>query len=281
MSKKVDITAILAAHGIHDPWQPLEATGVANSIYATQHVVLRIATDHPDAIVDAYTESVAAPVARQAGVMTPRLIAFDASGTLVDRPYSIWDRVHGVTFGLTPLPDAARRAVWREVGQQLALLHDRVRECPDPSGYLDVADRELDVEELLQEYADTCGSAQVPEIEGLFEELRPYVDDTSVPPCFVHNDLHDRNIMCGPTGGLLALIDWGDAGWGDPALDFAAIPLDAVPAVLEGYGDRKRLGDNLNARLVWDHLVVSLENAIDNSAPGIPIAEFRRFLLRR
>src|SRR5262245_61142433 len=62
---------ILAAYRLPGPWQWLEATGVANRIYATQDVVLRVATDHPDAIVDACTESIAAPVARQAGILTP------------------------------------------------------------------------------------------------------------------------------------------------------------------------------------------------------------------
>jgi aminoglycoside phosphotransferase (APT) family kinase protein len=29
------------------------------------------------------------------------------------------------------------------------------------------------------------------------------------------------NLMCARDGILLALIDWGDAGWGDPALELA------------------------------------------------------------
>ncbi len=71
---------ILAAYRIPGPWQPLKATGLANRIYATRDVVLRIATDHSDAIPDARTESVAAPIARSAGILTPELIAFDDSG---------------------------------------------------------------------------------------------------------------------------------------------------------------------------------------------------------
>jgi hypothetical protein len=45
-------------------------------------------------------------------------------------------------------------------------------------------------------------------------------------------------------GELLAVIDRGDAGWGDPALDFDAIPLEFVPAVLEDYsGNTESLGE--------------------------------------
>jgi hypothetical protein len=93
------VDAIFTAYGIPGLWQVLEATGIANRIYATDDVVLRVATDHHDAIADALTESIAAPVARRAGILTPRLIAFDNSRRLVDRPFSLWERIHGETLG--------------------------------------------------------------------------------------------------------------------------------------------------------------------------------------
>ena len=92
------IDAVFARHGVSGPWEPLPSTGLANRVYATADVVLRVATDHPDGVVDARTESVAAPVARAAGVLTPRLIAFDDTRTLVDVPFSLWERVRGETF---------------------------------------------------------------------------------------------------------------------------------------------------------------------------------------
>ena len=71
------IEALFARHGASGPWEQLSSTGVANRIFATNDVVLRVATDHPEAVPDARTESVAAPAAHAAGVLTPRLIAFD------------------------------------------------------------------------------------------------------------------------------------------------------------------------------------------------------------
>ena len=53
MNPRDPVDAIFALHGIRGAWKALAATGVANRIYATQDVVLRIATDHPDAVVDA------------------------------------------------------------------------------------------------------------------------------------------------------------------------------------------------------------------------------------
>jgi hypothetical protein len=46
------IDAILRHHGIDGPWQALTATGIANHIYATSEIVLRIATDHPLAVYE-------------------------------------------------------------------------------------------------------------------------------------------------------------------------------------------------------------------------------------
>jgi aminoglycoside phosphotransferase (APT) family kinase protein len=274
------VDRILAAYRITGPWESLTATGVANRIYATRDVVLRVATDHPDAVVDARTESVAAPVARAAGVLTPRLIAFDDTRSIVDRPFSLWERVHGATLGDWELSWDARQEVWRAVGQQIARLHDGVRSCPDPDGYLEDTRRELRLDPVLRQFADSRpGSGElVREIERLIAELAPFVSRWAGPDCFVHNDLHEWNILCGREGGLAAVLDWGDAGWGDPALDFAAIPLERLNAALEGYGQVERLGEHPEARFVWDRLHNALEDAIDDPRRGLPVAEYRRLL---
>ena len=191
------IDSILAHHRIAEPWRELPATGVANRIVATQSVVLRIATNHPEAIPDAYTESVAGPVARAVGILVPELIAFDDSCTLIDRPYSIWERIHGETLGLWA-PDARTTPqTWRAVGREVARLHDRVHDCPDPNGWLDAPVRDLDLPERLQNLAAV--SRIEPESRATLarwiEQLMPAVS-ASIPRRFIHNDLHAMNIMC-------------------------------------------------------------------------------------
>jgi len=122
------VDAILSRHGLRGPWQELPATGIANRIYATDDLVLRVAVEGSEALNDARTESVAAPVARAAGVLVPRLIAFDESGSIVDRPYSLWERAHGETLGLFALelaqvPFGATPFVLQGYGLE-AHLHD-------------------------------------------------------------------------------------------------------------------------------------------------------------
>ncbi|HEY9656880.1 MAG TPA: hypothetical protein V6C65_00345, partial [Allocoleopsis sp.] len=94
------VKEIFLQYGIKGDWEAILGLGVGNRIYATSDVILRIAADHPDSLSDAYTESVAAPAARAAGVLTPRLIAFDDSQHLINRPFSLWERVHGETLGV-------------------------------------------------------------------------------------------------------------------------------------------------------------------------------------
>jgi aminoglycoside phosphotransferase (APT) family kinase protein len=279
------VGAILAAHGVSGPWVALEATGLANRIYATDDVVLRVATDHRDAVPDAYTESVAAPAAYDAGIRTPRLLAFDNSHVLVDRPFSIWERVHGETLGKAALDDAQRTRAWQEIGHEIEKLHSRVTDCADPHGYLDTPGYELDLAPIIAQLVDAglVDRQCAREIENLLDELEPYVSAASYEPCFVHNDLHEMNVMCTPAGHLLAILDWGDAGWGDPTLDFAAVPLDMIRAVLRGYGAESltRLGACFEARIIWSKLHGAMEDAIDTPGTPIPLAVFRKFLESR
>lgn len=254
------VDAILAHHGLQGPWQQLPATGIANRIYATNDLVLRIAVEGPEALDDARTESVAAPVARAAGVCVPRLVAFDDSGTVVDRPYSLWERVHGETLGLFAPEPSSCPATWRDVGRQLALLHNRVQDCPDPHGWLDHPARELDLEERVASLA--AASAIEPALAGELERaakaLRPALQGP-LAVRFLHNDIHAMNVMCARDGTLLALLDWGDAGWGDPALELAQVPLGAVPFVLQGYESEAHLDNTAEARILWDKLCAAVE----------------------
>jgi aminoglycoside phosphotransferase (APT) family kinase protein len=276
------VDAILAAHRIDGPWTPLNTTGLANRIYATRDVVLRIATDHPDAVPDARTESIAAPAAHAAGIRTPRLIAFDESRSIVDRPFSLWERVHGKTLGLSANDRESRARVWREIGQEIACLHESVRACPDPHGYLDTPGYELNLLPTLKRLVESgaATSSDASDIERLLHELAPHVAAGNGVRRFVHNDLHEMNVMCTPDGRLLALIDWGDAGWGDPALDFSAVPLDVMHAALDGYGSAARaaLGAFPEARIVWSRLHDAMQDAIDGDTRSIPVDAFRRFL---
>jgi len=45
-------------------------------------------------------------------------------------------------------------------------------------------------------------------IEEFLDQLAPHVSAVGHERCFVHNDVHDMNVMCTRAGDLLAPIDW-------------------------------------------------------------------------
>ena len=197
----------------------------------------------------------------------------------------IWERIHGETLGSAGLDAGQRTRVWCEVGQEVAKLHSRVRVCPDPHGYLDSPGYELSLGPTVARLIDVGAANRefAREISRFLDELAPHVVTADHERCFVHNDLHDMNVMCTPTGALLAVIDWGDSGWGDPALDFVGVPLDMMSAAFEGYGftNRVRLGVFPEARIVWTKLQGAMDDAISQSGRPIPLTLFRRFLDNR
>ena len=215
---------------------------------------------------DARTESVAAPVARAARLPVPRLLAFDDSRTLIDRPYSLWDRVHGQTLGLAESRPGALPRAWREAGRELARLHDRVKTCPDPNGWLDTPARDLDVDARVPRLVERSrvSPGQADAILAWLERLRPFVAE-STPRRFLHYDLHAMNLMCRSDGALLAVLDWGDAGWGDPALELASVPPPALPFVLAGYRDElpDGLRQGAERRMAWDRIAAFVDDALE------------------
>ena len=276
------VDAVLAKYGVQGPWEQLPSTGVSNWIYATAHVVLRVATDHPDGVPDARTESVAAPAAHAAGILTPRMIAFDDTRTLVDRPFSLWERVHGATLGQITLSDEAQAAAWHSVGRELARLHRLVTACPDPLGYLDTPGDEPDMDRLIATLVATrcldAGAAR--DIRAACRDIGDACDTTVA---FTHGDMHRMNVMCDERGGLLALIDWGDAGWNDPMADFASMPLEAIAPAISGYEAEigEALTGDARARLIRAKVISALDHFVRHPNRVFDGAALRRFATKR
>jgi aminoglycoside phosphotransferase (APT) family kinase protein len=262
-------------HGIDaDAFSLLPQAGIFNLIYVLgEDFILRVPRAHPISAADARKESVAVPVAREAGVRTPRIIAFDASLDLLPVPYTIYERVHGETFGLLPLDPAETPEVWRELGHDLALLHSGVAEdgpaaglemdeMPDPRPWPD---------ELAEEGYFTSTEARW--MTQWLERLAPAAL-APVPRRFLHGDSQTTNVMV-RAGSLeyLAVLDWGSSGWGDPAWDFAGVPLRVVPSMLEGYRAVAPLDDGVEARILWRHLQLSLYLLRRDPQPGRSWAE--------
>jgi Ser/Thr protein kinase RdoA (MazF antagonist) len=151
--------------------------------------------------------------------------------------------------------------VWHTVGRELAKLHFGVRDVADPHGWLEEHSRVLDHAGLLSALVDAGILAHhlADWFGELLDSFKPAVLAAASYRRFVHGDAKPANVLrLGHDFG--GLIDWDDAGWFDPVIEFAAMPLRAVDRVLAGYrsvgpvdGD-----DTAEKRILWDHITVAL-----------------------
>jgi len=166
----------------------------------------------------------------------------DAAATLLPRQGigayawaadSVWERIDG-----EPLAERDDAASWRDVGRQLATLHDHAR-C-ERDAVLYTRDKR-DARPHLH--------ARPPERAAFFARWLDRLERVPAAPArLLHNDIHGLNVLCAPAGATL--IDWGDAGWGDPASDLGSIPMHRVPEVLRGYEEVASLGQEVEAQIL-------------------------------
>jgi aminoglycoside phosphotransferase (APT) family kinase protein len=254
--------AIAARHGLGAGAFPmLPPVGLFNAIYLLgDHLVLRVPRNHPNAVACLLKEAIAVPAARRACVKTPELVAFDDSREILPVPYAIYERVHGETLGLLDREPEEASGAYRSLGRDLALLHAGVSRS-DPAGRLgsdDLPDPRAEADRLASDGYFTAVEARW--LTAWLDRLAPAAL-APLTPRFLHGDTQATNLMVQP-GSLeyAALIDWGDARWGDVAIDFAGMPLRAVPAVLAGYREVTPLEGDATAvaRILWFHLLLAL-----------------------
>ncbi|GGN38291.1 hypothetical protein GCM10010842_21020 [Deinococcus daejeonensis] len=257
-----ELSAFAQQFALEGPLTRLPSVGIVNRVYrarrAGQDVVLRVPMPGDDA--DALTESVAVPAAVRAGLPTPELLVFDDSRTVLDAPVSVYAFAPGRSLdGLGwAHGDPRLSRAWREAGRALAALHAGVEGAPDPHGRLKAItppDPARTRARVLT--GERLGTAEADWATGLTTRL---LSENPPPaqPAFLHNDLHAGNLMVIGDGAVSALIDWGDAGWGDPALDLSYSGPLAVPDLLAGYHEASGHADDA---LTLRVLAYTLDNA--------------------
>jgi aminoglycoside phosphotransferase (APT) family kinase protein len=255
--------AILERHHLGiSGFAKMNSTGMANTIYALgEDLILRVPGDHPSAVAQTLTESVAVPVARQLQIQTPELLVFDDSLEILDCPFTIYERVFGDTLGLLDLEPIQIPETYRAVGRELAKLHAGVHKVDDPFGRLDQPGYEQPRATLEQLATNGFVSASDARWLNAWCDLLEPATLEPVKHQFLHNDIHEMNLMVKPDDhSFLAIIDWGNAGWGDPATEFRIANIQALPYMLEGYRSVMPLEreETIEARILWDQLGLAL-----------------------
>ncbi|HEY6737524.1 MAG TPA: aminoglycoside phosphotransferase family protein, partial [Actinopolymorphaceae bacterium] len=194
-------------------------------------------------------EAAVIPIARRVGVRTPAVVTYDKSCTVVSVPYLVVERVHARDLAALNVGPRAAAGVYRSVGRSLAALHSARRSTVGSLTGV-VTDEGGDPREVVERLAidGYLDVQQARWLAGWFtalERRRP----VDVEPVLIHGDVAPQNILVDrESRDLAALVDWGDAAWADPAVDFAKVPLRAVPYVLEGYRSVRDDGTDWEAR---------------------------------
>lgn len=282
------ISAWLEDQGLGgQPFHRLDDTGFVNWVYAVgDDLILRV--NKLEVIdEDAYTEAVAVPVVVAAGIRTPRLLQFDTSKSTLPSITSLYERAPGVTLGRTRVDQRELPSLYRELGREIGHLHTRVTECPDPNGWLDRAE----VFDARKELDRARAAMKVEAVT--YDWLAAWLDivepafSVEPPRVFLHNDLHSFNTMVSQEPlSLTAILDWGDAAWGDPMLDFETMPIWAVDWLLEGYREAgAEVHDTFRGRLLWHDIGAALDATtepwIETSEPWQPLTTSRWVNLTR
>jgi hygromycin-B 7''-O-kinase len=254
------LAAIAERHGLRaEQVVPIPA-GVANHVYLLgDDLVLRIPRDEEFAR-DLRKEALVIPAARRAGVRTPAVVSYDNTHELMDVPYMICERAHGTELDRLELPPARTPRAMRRLGADLARLHRvgrgdlRAPEVPTDVGGWDPRER---ISEMARQGWLDAEAARW--LSGWFDRLAKYrPDETGTPLALLHGDVAPQNILVDAARlEYRALLDWGDAAWADPAMEFAKLPLFELTDLLAGY--RSELPDpgqdgEWEARALWYHL---------------------------
>ncbi|GAA1951030.1 phosphotransferase family protein [Kitasatospora viridis] len=260
------LVAVAARYGVPPHEVAQVPGGVANhSFRLGPHLFLRVPRRGEEFLADLRKEAMVIPLARQAGVRTPAIVDFDESRTLVDSPYMVLERVPAPDLAQLDLRGDARAKALRELGRELALLH-RIRRdsagVPDGLPEDDLGDPFGEVDRMARDgYLDRGTADWLTDWFGRLGRRFP----TEPEKVLLHGDVAPQNMLVDPADGTLrGVVDWGDACWAEPGMEFAKLSLFDVVTVLEGYREQSAswTDDGLEARILWYHLSWGLASAV-------------------
>ncbi|HET6874313.1 MAG TPA: aminoglycoside phosphotransferase family protein [Acidimicrobiales bacterium] len=274
MSHEAAVAAAVSRHIGPRDWRVSPVPGFAgNQVFllcsGAFGVVVKIAD--PGGLA---AEAHVADLVRTLGVPAPEVLAVDSDHEL--GAYMIMRQVEG-----SPVDGDDR--VFREVGAQLRVVHETELDGFGWLGHL--APQRLAGRASSWTESITRGVGGLDPVvgAGLFPaEMRDAIGaavgrhrevfDSVKRGRLVHGDIHPRHVFT-DQGRLSGIIDWGDAGAGDPLFDLGRL-LRADPRAaelaLQGYGDLPYDPEDLERRMHLYAVVFIVAATVSEFAAGAP-----------
>ena len=212
-------------------------------------------------------------------VPVPRLLAHDVGGERVPDPFLVMERLRGVVAPRAGLDAVASRALFVELGRQLAAIHSvrvagfgpLVHSGGGFRGRYGTLWEAIRAE--LRGWVSALGPVLPP---ALAEEIGRSLEAAAGRGLFaadqavlVHRDFQLRNVLVAD-GGLSGVLDFDKAEAGDPARDFAVLYPGDVVLVREGYEavSPGALGERFAEKLIAYRLLGALERLWHDEVAG-------------
>jgi aminoglycoside phosphotransferase (APT) family kinase protein len=178
----------------------------------------------------------------------PRIIADDFSHRLLGRDFLLMERMPG-----RPLSESVgmgRREHERLLGELGSTMrnvhaihagrHGYIGEHQPAPSAASWTEAFVVMWDYLLRDIERCGGYSSAEADSMRQLLDAHLDKftRSEPASLLHMDVWAQNIMTGPDGELLGLLDWDRALWGDTEIEFAVLDYCGIsePSFWEGYG---------------------------------------------
>ncbi len=185
----------------------------------------------------------------RAGVPSPRVVAMDATRTVIDRAYILQEFVDAVPLGHADVPAEARPGLMREAGRYTARIHavrgDRFG-WPAGDGTVHGGPGWATVfGDLLRETCEEAVNAEVIGAEATERALKRFEAcradfEACDEPVLVHNDIWSTNILVGRNGdgwGVKAIIDADRSLFADREFEYILWDRDTHwEEFMDGYG---------------------------------------------
>lgn len=253
------IRTLARRHGIAGEPRLLPSGGMVNEAWLLgEHHVLRIACAQ-GCDDEAAREVAVMPLVLEAGLLAPGLVGSDVEAAFAPRPYTVWERASGVLLGYCLEEPRSFEPAFYEIGRQIAFL-GKIEVAPSVRPHLRRCKRGNPRQSLERAVAKNLVRPQhAREIQQWIDAVEPRLGRCR-RRVLLHQDIHPWNVFVDPqTRGLTAIIDWGDSAIGDPAFEFASMPVFALPAMLEGYKDAGGRPDHgFVARALWNGVSLAL-----------------------